>query len=83
MVSDSASLVCLIFRRGKNRCCSRFVGWMDSSREMSVNARTSKEVSQRTEISVHFLRAVVDYVCVVGTERLVGFGTTINLQARP
>ncbi|GBL85113.1 hypothetical protein AVEN_221332-1 [Araneus ventricosus] len=49
---------------------------------MSVNSRTSKEASRRTEISAQFLRDVVDCICVMGTVLLVEFRQAINPQQR-
>ncbi|GBO20119.1 hypothetical protein AVEN_206673-1, partial [Araneus ventricosus] len=42
-----------------------FVGWIERSGEIPVNARTSKEANRRTETSVQFLRAEADCVCFV------------------
>ncbi|GBN08800.1 hypothetical protein AVEN_204907-1 [Araneus ventricosus] len=56
-----------------------FVGWLERSGEMSVNARTSKEASRGIGASVQFLWIVVDCVCAVGMVRLIEFRLIINL----
>ncbi|GBM01097.1 hypothetical protein AVEN_136646-1 [Araneus ventricosus] len=71
----------LSFDRKKIVIVRRFVGWLERSGEMSVNARSSKEASRWTETSVQFQRAIVDCVCFVGTV-LVEFRPALNLQRR-
>ncbi|GBN32512.1 hypothetical protein AVEN_82810-1 [Araneus ventricosus] len=71
-----------LISRGTAKKSLLLVGWLESSGEMSLNDRTSKEASRWTETSVQFLRAAVDCACAMATVRLVEFQSAIYTRRR-